>query len=550
VTRAGRVLLALLVALPAALASQGVRPAQGPAADFVAPGRVVPLPPAIAAAAELIRVENLAAHVEFLAAPSLEGRGLGGQGLEAAADYVASSLGLAGIAPLGTVERGARPRSAYFQDVPVREITHAAGQVTIDGRVEGSLTSQAFPAGSNCVLPEIAPQTIAGPVVFAGYGIREASLARDDYRDLDVRGKIVLVIGGVPAGPAWLKPELAARYNSEKGRARYAAKLETAAALGAQAVLGMEPVGFAAEQTRLPIATRTYFLPVEDDSPAQPPLVLVSPAVAYAILGAGAEPDLRAGKPRVPTGVTATIRVTGDERGVVGRNVLGAIPGSDPALRGEAVVLGAHVDHLGRKGETIYPGADDNASGVAALIEIAKALAASPRKPPRTVVFAFWTGEEEGHLGSEHYVRHPRWPLERTVLYANLDMIGHPWLPEEIRKLVADTQLPNGEEFLARVKAADFVEPGVAQSAPELCGLLEQAGLGLGLSLHFDRTNGKSGGSDYRAFARKGLPFIRFFGNYFPGYHEPSDKAESLDVAQVRKMARLALATAWLAAAR
>ena len=100
--------------------------------------------------------------------------------------------------------------------------------------------------------------------------------------------------------------------------------------------------------------------------------------------------------------------------------------GTDPVLRDHAVVIGAHVDHLGRSGDTIYPGADDNASGVAALLEMARAFASSPVKPKRSLAFAFWTGEEEGKLGSGYYVRHPHWPLERTAVYLNLDMIGHP----------------------------------------------------------------------------------------------------------------------------
>jgi Zn-dependent M28 family amino/carboxypeptidase len=208
------------------------------------------------------------------------------------------------------------------------------------------------------------------------------------------------------------------------------------------------------------------------------------------------------------------------------------------------------MDHLGRSGETVYPGADDNASGVAALLEIAKALESSDARPKRTLVFAFWTGEEEGHLGSRYYVRRPLWPIERTPVYLNLDMIGHAWTSEEIRKLVADAHPPNGEAFLAAVEPADFVELGVAEWAPDLVPLLAHAAHATGLALHVDRTSGRYGGSDYRAFARKGVPFVRFFGNFFDGYHEPQDTADRLDASQVLRMARVALVSAWLAADR
>jgi Zn-dependent M28 family amino/carboxypeptidase len=241
---------------------------------------------------------------------------------------------------------------------------------------------------------------------------------------------------------------------------------------------------------------------------------------------------------------------SGDERLVVSRNVIGMIRGSDPALRDEAVIIGAHMDHLGRSDGGLHPGADDNASGVAALLEIARAFAAGGRAPRRTVIFAFWTGEEEGHLGSAHYVRTPVWPLERTSVYLNLDMIAHPWTAAELKTLVTDTKLERGDEFLAKTKPGDFIELGAADFAPDLAPVLGQAARATRLALHLDWTDGKSGGSDYRAFARRGRPFVRFFGNYFDGYHEPTDTIEKLDAGQALKMTRLALASAWLFADR
>jgi Zn-dependent M28 family amino/carboxypeptidase len=286
-------------------------------------------------------------------------------------------------------------------------------------------------------------------------------------------------------------------------------------------------------------------------SPADdPPLVPVSPVVAdtlLASLGLTSQ-SAETSRPRDLPSVTATIRVSGTETLTWGRNVVGVIAGSDPKLRDEAVVIGAHMDHLGRAGDRLYPGADDNASGVAALLEIARGFAASPRRPARTLVFAFWTGEEEGHLGAAHYCRHPAWPLDRTAVYLNLDMIAHPWLRAEIEKLVADTGLERGDEFLKAVDPSRFIELGLAEWAPDVGQVLLSAARGLGLALHLDRTDGRSGGSDYREFARRGVKFVRFFGNYFDGYHEPADRVEALDPEQVLRVARLALASAWLLA--
>ncbi|MCJ7755476.1 MAG: M20/M25/M40 family metallo-hydrolase, partial [Thermoanaerobaculales bacterium] len=334
---------------------------------------------------------------------------------------------------------------------------------------------------------------------------------------------------------------------------RYEARLESAKSLGAVAVLVVERDNWEGHLEDGRETARRFFLPFGVGSGADDglPMAVVSAAVAEALFGAGT-PDSDAplaAQPKELPGFTVTINASASERLVESRNVFGVIAGSDPELRGEVVMIGAHIDHLGRVGETVYPGADDNGSGVAALIEIAKACATSPVAPKRTLAFAFWTGEEEGKLGSGSYLRHPLWPLESTT-YVNLDMIGHPWLPEEIRKLVADTGLEQGDELLTDLHPGDFIEPGLPDGAPQLDAALRRAASGTGLALHFDRTDGTSGGSDYRDFARAGVPFIRFFGNFFPAYHEPGDTAEALDAEQVQRVAGLALATAWLLADR
>jgi len=399
----------------------------------------------------------------------------------------------------------------------------------------------------------MAPQSITAPVVFAGHGIREPDLRHDDYRGLDVRGRIVLLFTGLPPGPEWEAKELQSRWNDDDTDNRYVARRDLARDLGAVAVVAIEREDWGAKLEDGSEAMRRFFLPFDAAASAAegPPLAVGSAAVAEALLGAEALTGSTV--PAVPhgllPGVTVTISASGSERLLDSRNVLGVIPGADPALRDEVVMIGAHLDHLGRSGDVIYPGADDNASGTAALLEIAKAVAVSPVRPKRTLAFAFWTGEEEGKFGSGHYVRHPVWPLERTT-YLNLDMIGHPWLPEEIAKLVADTGLEQGGDLLTAMAPADFIELGLPAGLPELDAALRRAAIANGLALHFDRTHGKFGGSDYRDFARAGVPFIRFFGNFFPAYHEPGDTAEALDAAQVQRVARLALATAWLLADR
>ena len=258
----------------------------------------------------------------------------------------------------------------------------------------------------------------------------------------------------------------------------------------------------------------------------------------------------RAQLPRPLSDVTVSLEWSGEIRIVTSRNVLATIPGTHPVKAAEAIVIGAHLDHLGTRHGVVHPGADDNASGVAGVLEIARAFAASPHRPARTLVFAFWTGEEEGHLGSEHYTRNPVWPLDRTAVYVNLDMIGHPWRLDEIAALVEEAGLEGREAFLAGLDPAVFLEVGAAEWAPDLAAVLAQSARALGVGLHVDRGDGTQGGSDYRAFARHGRPWLRFFGSFFDGYHEPTDTADRLDKEQVARMARLAFVASWTLANR
>ncbi|MEO8382348.1 MAG: M20/M25/M40 family metallo-hydrolase [Acidobacteriota bacterium] len=479
-------------------------------------------------------------HLDLLASPAMEGRGLGTRGLDAALEYAAASLKLAGIAPFGE-------ESGYFQRVPLRQLSDVTGTIEIE-RQSGPLTDRrSFVHGVDCLFPPLPPQSLHAPVVFAGFGIREPALGRDDYAGLDVRGRIVLLLGGVPPGPEWQKAELTDRYAAGGVKKRFAAKIELARALGAAAILAVEDDGFAADMAASfsdeEVAFRTYDHEKRHEAPV---VIRVSRALACAVVGEDALAAAFRGQrvSAVPGTATASVRLENKERLIVSRNVLGIIPGADPALREEAVMIGAHIDHLGMQGGTLHPGADDNASGVSALLEIAKAFVAGA-PPKRTLVLAFWTGEEEGRFGSVYYVNHPRWPLAKTVAYLNLDMIGHPWLPAEIRTLVTDSKLPEGEAFLAATRAESFVEPGLPRGVPILESVLRKSAQGNGLTMHFDWTDGKEGGSDYRDFARAGVPFIRFFGNFFPDYHEPGDTPDRIDAAQVQRVARFAFAAAW-----
>lgn len=546
----GLALAGALLAPPAA--SQRVTPAPAPAPsvakdarpEFVLPKAEEALPAPLRAALDGVRAEALRAHVAFLASPALAGRGLGSDGLEAALEYGAAELALAGVAPYGTPD--ANGKRAWFQPVPMREIREPGGSVEVERRAGETIARRTFVHGVDVVVPPQPARSVTGPVVFAGYGIREASPARDDYKGLDVKGKVVVLREGLPPGEAWTSKELVEKYAAGDAEERWAAKVKAAKALGAAAVLAVEGGDWAGRLLGTEKPETFAFRSMTEAASAAPLAVRCAPVVLEAVLGAAPKAD----EPPRALPLSATLRATAVERTGLSRNVVGILPGSDPARKDEAVVLGAHADHLGRVDGVIHPGADDNASGVAALLEIARAFASSPVRPKRTLVFVLWTGEEEDKIGSGHWVRSPLWPLSKTAVYLNFDMVAHPWKAEEIRDLVAGAELPDAEAFLAAARPDTFIEPGVASFAPDLGPLLARAGSAAGLALHLDWTDGVSGGSDYRDFARAGVPFVRLFGNFHPDYHRPGDTPASIDPDPIRRVARLGLAAAWLAADR
>ena len=509
--------LAWLV-LSAALAA-----AQEAGPDFIRATRPGGLPAALSRALEGLDAARMTGHLAFLTDPRREGRGLGTQGLQATVGYLEGQLKVSAIQPLG---------ATFRQSVPLREVRPGMGTL----QLKKGAASFTFRAGRDAVLPPIEPGTLSAAWVFAGHGIQESALGHDDFRGLQVRGKIVVFLAAVPAGAAWQTPELLEKYAPPRPADRYDSRLALLEKLGARAAIALEE-GLEARIAEGREPALPYFLAVHGVRvPGEPPLARVA---LTPVLRGLLQPGLEG---------RAELTVRGKGQPIRGFNVLGRLEGSDPKLRREAILIGAHMDHLGLPNGVLHPGADDNASGVAALLEIARVLAGSPARPKRTLLFAFWTGEEEGKFGSGHYTRHPCWPLATTRAYLNLDMLGHPWTTAELQALVAEAKA--SKAFLDGLDPAHFAEPGLSLAHRDLGPVLAEAGRGTGMSLHLDWTDGRNGGSDYRDFARLNVPFVRFFGSYFPEYHTPGDTLERLDPEQVRRMARLVLATAWLLAER
>ncbi|WP_294174548.1 M28 family peptidase [uncultured Sphingomonas sp.] len=372
----------------------------------------------LAASADRVR-----AHVEFLANDLLEGRGLGTRGHELAALYVASQFRSLGLRPGG--ERG-----GWYQRVPFRRAAHeGVPTVTLTA---GGRTDKLRWASDVAVRPSLTERQrdMRSALVFAGYGIADRALGTDDFRGLNLRGKTAVVFAGTPAG---LNSEVAAHLGSQKAR--------MAAAAGAIGLIEIpvQPNG----QTRLgQFAGSPAVDWVAGGTAGSTPsglrfrMALSEQAAARLFTGARASlAQVRAqAAPRGarPTGfpltASLTVRANSQWEDFTSPAVLGLIPGSDPRLASEYVLLTGHLDHLGIKKDAkpgedrIYNGALDNAAGIATMVEAARAFTSAGTRPRRSVLFIAHTGEELGLLGADYWAANPTVPIGQVAAAVNLDM--------------------------------------------------------------------------------------------------------------------------------
>lgn len=392
-------------------------------------GLVILVPPAAtgaAPAATPTAAGALRAHVAFLADDLLEGRATATRGYALAARYVAAQFEALGLEPAGG-------GGSFQQPVPLlRGVAseHDAGlAIERSGRTRALRPGEDFTLGPDWLEPRV---ELAAPLAFAGWGVIAPELGHDDYAELDVSGKIVVVLSGAPAAfPADLRA-----YHSRRRAKEHAAR--TRGAVGLLTVRTPDDERRTTwprhlRQSRLP--AYRWLLPDGTPHGVVPELKVtgtLSRAGAAAVFEGGPEPlgrvfeRVAAGDVR---GFDLGARARTRSRTALARtacaNVAGLLRGSDPARAGEIVVVSGHLDHLGIStpvdGDSINNGAMDNATGIAALIEIARALAAAPRAPRRSVLFLAVTGEEKGMLGSEAFAQAPTVAGE-IVANVNLDM--------------------------------------------------------------------------------------------------------------------------------
>ncbi|MCM2255566.1 MAG: M28 family peptidase [Vicinamibacteria bacterium] len=442
---------------------------------------------ALPAAADARRIEK---DVARLAADAWQGRRAGSAGADAAAEWIAEQFAAAGLAA------GAADGS-FFQAFDFVDGASLGGQ----NRLELGAGSRLELGRDFRPLSFSAAGAAAGELVFAGYGLVAPSLGRDDFAGLDVVGKPVLMLRYGPDGLAWDSPWAAftdLRRKALNARARGAAAVLFVT--GPRTRVGGDEL----TPLRQDASLRDVGLPV---------LALTRKAADRAFAGAGTSLDAlqQAADAGLPASralpVVARVEADLTPRRARTRNVIGLLPA--PGAR-EVVVVGAHHDHLGLGASgsldpspdgKVHHGADDNASGTAGLLELARRLAPRASELERSLLFVSFGAEELGTLGSLHFVEHSPVPLERIVAMANLDMIG---------RLRGDVLQVHGVDTSPRWKP-----------------LVEQANVGLGLKLLWHE--GGFGPSDHAPFAQAGKPVLFLFTGVHADYHRPSDVSGRID---------------------
>ena len=483
-------------------------------------------------------VDRLRQVIAYLASDALEGRRTGTPGANDAAHYIAGEMNRYGLRPGIQMARPARTRgenqARYLQPFPyVAGIELGKNNLFFVNPGRANDTAQ-FLVGQDWMPLGFSSngELKSAEMVFAGYGISSAELKYDDYAVSNVKDRVAIVFEGTPDGDNPHGQFVTA------GQIRF--KVAAARAAGARALL------IIASEEKLK-DDRLSRLSYDNVGAAGIPVVVISRQAAVRLFGkremgelgsfqqvisqmalAKASPQAKSSESLELIAFTATVSLSTNviRRETPSFNVIGTLPGSDPKLKNETIVIGAHYDHLGMGGEGsgslsarpgIHHGADDNASGVAGLLELARMLTSQNPKPRRTIVFIAFSGEEEGLIGSNYYVNHPIVPLANTVAMINMDMIGR----LKDNKLIVGgigtasdwRSIINDENAFAGLKAAHGTTNSVWTVQPFILTLNEDG----------------FGPSDHSSFYAKQVPVLFFWTGNHEDYHKPSDTADKIN---------------------
>ena len=485
-----------------------------------------------------ITASALESHVTFLASPLLKGRMNGEEGLEIAAGYLATQAGLLGLKPANG--------DIYYQ--PFTVIRKLADQSRSGITIFSSGDSVAFRDPFQHIIPQgPADIDVEGEVVFAGYGIRSEKHGYNDLENLDIKGKVVLVMDRAPLGkdgkPVFDEP-------GWDGAMSLQMKLGPLLSPGPKAILfvpdpksGYRSYGESTPGLTAYLSTQMNLKGDNSDlSPIMsllPKVIFINRSVADEILkGSGKTlTELQAGidetfKPNSFAVEGKKIRIT--ERVIIEEkvlnNVAAYIEGSHPVLKDEVIIFSAHYDHIGAVGNKVNTGADDDASGCAALLAMADEFMSLRKKPLRSILFLWVAGEEIGLYGSQSYLSNPLFPLGKTVANLNMDMIGRVKEPADS---TSETPMTGAQEVYVITDGQSSNLRAIAEEADSKSRLdfdYSLSGRDHPLQL-FSR-------SDHFNFVKKDIPVLFFTTGIHTDYHTPGDIVEKINFEKLELVTR------------
>ncbi|MBI5022501.1 MAG: M28 family peptidase [Ignavibacteriales bacterium] len=474
----------------------------------------------------IITPDLMKKHIFTLASDSMMGRDTPSRQLDSAASYIAEIFKSSGLQPVN---------GSYYQKVGLGIVSLGEDNYL---KITKDNSEQSYKIKSEFTPFDLTGNKEAnGSILFAGYGITAPDYKYDDYKDIDAKGKIVLVLKHEPQEN---DSNSVFKGIDETQYSNISEKVKNAIEHGALGVLVVtEPLNHTSLTPRgFPWPSLSKTLPKDalpmvliDETEKRVPVVQIGEEVISKLFGSVDE--LKNIQSKIDNTLQQhsfeikdaliSLKTTTTIEDKSSQNVIGYIEGSDPKLKNEVVIIGGHYDHVGyMKQHTdtvdyIFNGADDNASGTSTVMAVAQAFSTIGQKPKRSVIFIAFTGEEKGLMGSRSYVNKPIFPLDETVAMLNIDMVGR-----------------NGDDTLWMVGEA---------LCPELAKINEEENKEIGFTLLDEES--LQGGSDHMYFQKKNIPFLFYHSGLHSDLHKVSDNPEFINTNKAARAAQLVFRTAW-----
>ena len=482
--------------------------------------------------AATITVADLKKHLTTLASDQMEGRETGEPGQKRAAAYLRGEFERLGLPTIGE-------NNGYYQTILFKRQKWDQIELKVDGEPLRHLWEYASAPSEN----GNRRTTTIDELVFLGYGIDAETYS--DYAGNDVAGKHALIFAGEPKDGEKMN-----LVNGTKEASAWSTdlslKIDAAAARGIATLFVIDPdFKDNVRNIRKEVLDGRMRMAEQAEADRQGVnVVYLTPQTARKIMGKKTGKKVIKARKRlekkgklksVTIPVNLELTQTKTVRELIGENVLGFVEGSDPKLKDEVLVVSAHYDHIGKRGDNVFNGADDNGSGTSTVLEVAEAFVMAKKQglgPRRSVLFLLVSGEEKGLLGSQYYANHPYFPIEQTIADINVDMVGrvdpeHEGNPEYIYVIGSDRLSTELHEINERMnKTFTNLELDYTYNAE-------------------DDPNRYYYRSDHYNFAEKGIPAIFFFNGTHADYHQASDTVDKINFEKMAIIGRLVFHNAW-----